>query len=391
METNEGKCIVHFLPARSGDCLVVELDNKNCILIDCGYPETYRYELKPLLKKLATKGCKISLMIITHIDDDHISGAVSFIEDNGDAKNPNIIQVDEIWHNGVFNLIMNSDLLLKHKTDEVTEDILSKCSHIRCLLKEQFPGEIGTISAKRSKTFESACAKYHYSINAVFDNRCVMQGKKIYFDGCEIKVLSPGTTEIEKFQKKLDIELKRIFGVDYLWSKTEEFEELFELLSLYMGTDDPGVISRKQISARTGDICEWLDTSSLAKMNEINCASIVVTIQYKEHKLLFMGDSESELWTEQLNPYYDLIKVSHHGTTKPNLAWMKCIKADKLLISTDGRKYRHPEDDFLARAMMGEFEELYFNYKIQRKKDILSLQERYHFRAAFEKRDIRLL
>lgn len=388
MEAIKAKCIVHFLPAKSGDCLVLELDNKDCILIDCGYKATYKDELKPLLQKLAEKGCKISLMIITHIDEDHISGAISFIEENGDTERPEIIQIDEIWHNGIINTVMQSEIFLKHETEEVSEDILNKCKNKRGLLKEQFQGESGIISASQSRIFECVCARYHYRINGGFDNRCVIKGKKCYFDDCEIKILSPGITEIDNLRKMLNKELIRVFGKDYLWNRSEEFQELLDLIALYRGKDEPGAFTMKQISKKTGDIQEWLGTSSLSKLNEINCASIVVDIRYKDLKLLFMGDSESELWKEQLESYYDLIKVSHHGTTKPNLAWMECTIAKKLLISTNGGKHGHPEDEFLAKAMMGEFEELYFNYNIQRMPDILSVQEKYHFKAEFEKRNI---
>ena len=388
METGYAKCVVYFLPAKSGDCMLLELDNKNCILIDCGYTVTYNEELKPLLQKLAKKGCKISLMIITHIDEDHISGAISFIEDNGNAENPKVIQIDEIWHNGIFNTVMNSEIFRKHETEVVPEDLLNKCRSTRALLKKQLHGECGTISATQSKVFERICAKYHYRINSQFVNQCVVKGQKYFFDNCEINILSPGIKEIEQFHDVLNKELVKKFGSDYIWNRTEDFAELLELIALYKGNDEPGAFTMKQISAKTTDIHEWLETSTLSKMNEINCASIVTDIRYKGLKLLFMGDSESELWKEQLESYYDLIKVSHHGTTKPNLAWMSCTNAKKLLISTNGGKHRHPEDDFLARAIMGDFEELYFNYSISKKSEILLLQERYHFKAEFEKREI---
>lgn len=387
MKTNKQNCIVHFLPARAGDCFVLEFDNKNCILIDCGYSVTYREELKPLLQKLAKKGCRISLMIITHVDEDHILGAISFLEENGDAAHPTIIQVDEVWHNGIFNTIMNLELFRRRETEKVPEEIVTKCKTICGKLKKQMQGESATISAPQSRMFEKICAKYHYRVNSGFDKKCVVKNRSCRFGDCEIQILSPGMTELEKLQKKLDWELIRTFGKDYLWKRTEEFEELFGLIAFYRGMDEPGTFTMQQIAAGTGDIQEWIGTSNLTKMNEINCASIVVVIRYQGLKLLFMGDSESELWREQMEPQYDLIKVSHHGSTKPNLAWMKGTSAKKLLISTNGN-HRHPEDEFLARAMMGEFEELYFNYDIQRKPVILAMQEKYHFKAEFRKREI---
>lgn len=382
------KCCVHFLPAKSGDCLVLEFDNKNCILIDCGYPVTYEEELKPLLRSLAEKGCRISLMVITHIDEDHISGAVSFLEENGDAEKPRIIPVDEIWHNGIFNTVMKSELFSKHRSEEISEDLQNEYRTVRSMLKRQLHGGNGTVSALQSKMLENVCAKYHYRVNGGLDGGCIVKNRIYSFDGCEIRVLSPGTEELEKLQKALDRELVRAFGMDYRWNRPEEFAELLELFALCRGTDAPGTFTGKQIAVRRGDIQDWIGTSRLAKMNEINCASIVMEIRYEGLKLLFMGDSESELWAEQLEPFYDLIKVSHHGTTKPNLAWMERTDARRLLISTNGGKHRHPEDDFLARAMLGIFEELYFNYNIQRKSEILSMQETYHFKAEFEQREI---
>lgn len=388
MKTSQAKCCVHFLPAKSGDCLVLEFDNQNCILIDCGYTVTYKEELKPLLCSLAQKGCRISLMIITHIDEDHISGAVSFLEENGDAGAPRIIPVDEIWHNGIFNTVMTSELFLKRRSEEISEDLQNKYRTVRSLLKSQLHGGNGAVSALQSKMLEKICAKYHYRVNGGSDGGCIVKNRIYSFDGCEIRVLSPGTEELEKLQKVLDRELVRAFGMDYLWNRPEEFAELLELFALCRGTDAPGKFTGKQIAAGRGDIQKWIGTSSLAKMNEINCASIVVEIRYGELKLLFMGDSESELWKEQLEPYYDLIKVSHHGTTKPNLAWMEHTDAKRLLISTNGGKNRHPEDEFLARAMRERFEELYFNYNIQRKSEILAMQEIYHFKAEFGQREI---
>lgn len=84
----------------AGDCILIELEHPDCILIDCGYKTTYNTELRPLLLRLNAEGYRISLMIISHIDRDHIEGAVHFLRENGDAEIPAIIPVDEIWING---------------------------------------------------------------------------------------------------------------------------------------------------------------------------------------------------------------------------------------------------------------------------------------------------
>ena len=67
----------------AGDCILIELEHPDCILIDCGYKTTYNTELRPLLLRLNAEGYRISLMIISHIDRDHIEGAVHFLRENG--------------------------------------------------------------------------------------------------------------------------------------------------------------------------------------------------------------------------------------------------------------------------------------------------------------------
>ena len=330
-------------------------------------------------------------MVITHIDADHISGAISFLEDKGDANSPRVIQVDEIWHNGIYNTIMDSEIISRRESDQITESILKKCKEISGSLKMQLQGESGSISAMQSKTFESICAKYHYVINKQSNNHLIIKGQRCCFDNCEISVLSPGLTEINEFQKWLNKELVLNFGKDYIWNRTEDFVELFNLITFYHGQDEIGQPISEHISSGISDVTDWLNTSSLPEMNAVNKASIVIGISYKGLKLLFMGDSDSDLWEDQLEIQYDLIKVSHHGTTKPNIAWLnKKIKAKKLLVSTSGGKHGHPENEFLARAITGDFEKLYFNYNIARKNDILSMKKKYNFIAEFEKIDIDL-
>lgn len=38
-------CNIHFLPAKAGDCFVLEFSNRECIIIDCGFKSTYKKEL----------------------------------------------------------------------------------------------------------------------------------------------------------------------------------------------------------------------------------------------------------------------------------------------------------------------------------------------------------
>ena len=124
-------------------------------------------------------------------------------------------------------------------------------------------------------------------------------------------------------------------------------------------------------------------------MNLVNQASIVIEVIYKGNKYLFTGDSEGSDWIKQASPYYNLLKFSHHGTSKPNMALLDNIKADKVLISSDGLHNR-PEKDFLARCLQNHYEEMYFNYRIPEADTLLSVQKKYGCKCFFEVNELDL-
>ena len=101
---------------------------------------------------------------------------------------------------------------------------------------------------------------------------------------------------------------------------------------------------------------------------------------------LFTGDGESADWVEFLAPIYDLIKISHHGSTKPNIKLLEKCKAKHLLVSTNGGAYdRYPENELLARMIFSGTERLHFNYDIGQKQQLMALQDGYGFSVNFGK------
>lgn len=390
-----GKCIVHFLPAKAGDCILIELDYPSCILIDSGFRDTYEQHLKPLLLQLSSKGYHISLLIVTHIDRDHIEGAISFLAENGPASNPKIIPVDNIWINGFFNTLFrrpefnsrrSSLLTAKQHTNQKTifRDL---CMRIR---------DDGLISARQSKAFEELCARGGYRVNQPFVDgvvKCTATNRQdaltagIVIGGCKITVLGPREEQLAQLAKKLNREMIVWFGADYKIQENGEFAKFFEeVMKFYEEPFYP-----EQISATGTNLKNWLNTSTFSPMNDVNRASIVVEIEYQDRNMLFMADGESEDWEDLLAPTYQLIKLSHHGTSKPNLALFNKSQGECMLISTNGRTNgQHPEDDLLARAILCGTRDLYFNYDISRKQHLIEMQNQYKFTAHFGEKTIML-
>lgn len=389
-----GNCTIHFLPAMAGDCFVLEFVNKECIIIDCGFKSTYTEYLRPLLIELRDKGCWVTLLLITHIDQDHIEGAISLLEENGQANNPNIIPIYNVWFNGFFNTLLKRSEFsqriraLSEEQKQIKENTLND-------LLMQVQGESQEISAKHSMSFEELCLKNGYCLNSQFLDGTVRRieincaqvlTESIPIGACNLVVLSPTEKELDKLADTLNLEMIRNFGVDYAISEDSHFMKLFEL---FMELETERSKREEFISAADENLENWLGTSSMVPMNAINRASIVVEIQYKDLKMLFTGDSDSTLWYEYLEEKYQVIKLSHHGTAYPNKALLNYSKADVLLISTNGgRGKKHPEKETLAQAILAGNKMLYCNYDIPQQDILEKLQEKYGYHIVYDQRKI---
>ncbi|MCV3032960.1 MBL fold metallo-hydrolase, partial [Escherichia coli] len=66
---------IKMYPAQNGDAFLLSTNRTN-ILIDGGYPSTFNSYIHKDLKELAARNACLNLVIITHIDADHIGGII---------------------------------------------------------------------------------------------------------------------------------------------------------------------------------------------------------------------------------------------------------------------------------------------------------------------------
>lgn len=389
-------CTIHFLQALAGDCFVLEFKNKECIIIDCGFKTTYRSKLKPLLQKLARKGCRVTLLVITHADRDHIEGAIEFIKENGKASCPSIITVENVWYNGIYNtLCYNPELKERMSECSISQD--KKINHYLSEKLSQLPDTAGDISASNCIDFEQLCINNGYKINSNFPDGIVKRNfsscdekskASVQIGKCRITVLSPSQNEIVKLSKALHYDLLSIFGRDYAISQDSRFVKLCEII---LETTVEKINQEEFVSASIESIDSWVGTSRPTEMNDYNKASIVIEIQYEDLKMLFTGDSESELWYKYLEKEYDVVKISHHGTTKPNVKMIGTTKGRFAYISTNGYKNNlHPEKDTIARLILAGYKTICFNYNNPYRDILIKNQGKYEYEVLFEQTDVEL-
>ena len=87
---------IEMLPARNGDCLWIEFGDKKSshrMLIDCGVQAAYS-SLRDRIDQLPEADRRFDLFVLSHIDSDHIGGAIPFLK----SCNPEMLK--EVWFNG---------------------------------------------------------------------------------------------------------------------------------------------------------------------------------------------------------------------------------------------------------------------------------------------------
>ena len=298
---------IYILKAKHGDCFVVDFNNGKCILIDGGFPCTYKNHLKPLLQRLNSEGKTIEFLICTHFDEDHISGLISFLEDYGSVGSEKIIKVENIICN-----FYNSSL---------TQTISNQ-------------NEIQEISFQQQMDFEDYCNSIGFAISKTD----IVSGKTFHGKDYFIKIISPSKEDLERCKTKSAEN-------EIVVPKKEKISEI-----LYE------------------DVSQWEGASVASPLNYSNKASLSFELYFGDKVFLFCGDANMKNYTGLMQKKYDLIKLSHHGTYHGNECFIgnNPVTSERYLISTNSAKFNHPELKLLSGILtQNRTKEIIFNYDLR--------------------------
>lgn len=355
--------VVEMLPAQEGDCFLIAVDNKYHILVDGGTPYTYRHYLKSRLIKLAEDKKVIDLLIVTHVDNDHIGGIISFIKENGNASNPQIIPVKEVWHNSYRHLQFDKNGKLEFREKEILKSIVAKGAmeeHIK-----NNDESVKDISGYQGTTLAGLLYSNGYNWNTISNNLPIRKGVFQEIDkNIHIKVIAPQDNELEelgKVWKKQLMQKKHSF----LFSDELLFDDAYEYYMRFLR--EPFIEAREISYMKEEENIEKLAYKEYpSDISVVNNSSICFEIDYKGTLLLFLGDkSVGSLDMNLIKEKYALLKVPHHGSNNNySIEFAKKVHADVYLLSTNGRKYQHPDKEMVAKIIYfnKEKKKIFFNY-----------------------------
>ena len=345
---------VEIFPAINGDCFLITSEECN-ILIDGGYSQTASDHLIPRLKDLKLLGKHIDLLVVTHIDSDHISGVITLLEQNGENS---IIEIKQIWHNSLKHISTldkgNQNLTAGEK--RLFADIPNPVN------KKDGAEQPRNISYKQGSTLAAIIARDGYDWNASFQYNAVSldHAKKIELkNNVFIYLLSPSNQKLKELNERWRLKLFQLGIARDRILKDEPFDDAFEALLRNEKLARPYGYP-KNISAGGFNIANLLKSEWYEDDSPTNGSSIAFVLSLEGKYLLFLADAHPGLLLRSIEDAkselgavsFDLIKIAHHGAFPNNsVDLLKALNGVNYVFSTDGSKHHHPNKETIAHLV----------------------------------------
>jgi beta-lactamase superfamily II metal-dependent hydrolase len=321
---------IDMLPAGHGDSLWIEYgdDDRNThrVLIDCGTQQTAS-ELLRRVEALPARERFFELFLMSHIDSDHIGGALPFFK----AVRDDGLRFGDVWFNGWRHLS-------------------------------------GHLGARQGEMFSTAIQDFELPWNVLLHGEAVVIDAKddtplpvwVLPGGMRLTLLSPTPAQLRKLAPAWTRELKR-YGltpggrVDYsrfLKGKPSTSTDVDALAAAQFASDHAAP----------------------------NGSSIAVLAEYGGASALLAADAHAPVLVQSIRKLLaerggadrlkiDAFKVSHHASqNNVSTELMSLLDCPRFLISTNGSHFYHPDREAVARLIKhGRPEtgkpELIFNYR----------------------------
>lgn len=323
---------IEMLPAHHGDCLWVTYgpaDEPRRILIDGGTAATFP-TLQRRIEQLPKGKRHFELLIVSHIDDDHIGGVLKLLQsDLG-------VTWGEVWFNGWKHLIPTAPAPKGRKFlgPQQGEDLSELLASQGLPWNTRFGGD--TLVVSETGPLPSV----------------ELEG------GMRLTLLSPTRETLERLDRKWTNDLL-VKGVIPGEAEAEARRKRF----LGGGLD-----------LKTLDLERFEPDTAVA-----NGSSIAVLAEYDGRSCLLTGDAFAPVLAASLQrlPAFDAttrklkvdaFKLPHHassGNVSPAL--LRLLSCKRYLVSTNGDKFGHPDPEALGRVVTlgGTSPELFFNYRVK--------------------------
>jgi len=300
---------LRVIQAKFGDCLIVEYgssDNPKYMLIDGGPGGVYKSYLRDELLSIKESGGQLELMVLSHIDGDHIVGLIQFTEElkeqQADEVEP-VIEVKQLWMNSFSQSI--------GKNNKITQGLNTLNSKVQHVLSTMPETERAFLSIPQGNTLHRNALLLNIPVNSTANYgtiSCDTLPQPVQMENLKITIIGPNEANLNQLE--------------------EEWKAWI-------------VENENKIMMSDPEILAYIDRSVP------NLSSIMFLMEAEGKSVLFTGDGRGDfilegleyrkLLDEEGRIHVNIFKVPHHGSIRnASETFFLKVTADKYVISGDG-------------------------------------------------------
>lgn len=382
--------------AKDGDCLLLTSADGHHILVDGGRAGSFEAQTRPVLQELADNGTPLDLVVVSHIDADHITGIISLLEDVAawevhdfqvnEGNNPNFPEpkrprppeIHGLWHNSWRAQLGDLAGPISALAQQVSEAIeLAPRSDAESTgaarialtsfadLAESIAGGIDLMSLVDNQT--------PVPRNKGFKNKLVRLRKPVQrksFGSLKLTILGPSEEHLEKLREEWREYVERLLGSGRQPRPRGDGQGSADGQGL--GIDDlllagppTSVGEAETLINSIATAAEIIEKSNSANVTPPNRASITLLAEEAGKTCLLTGDAAEDEILDGLKaagrlngePFHcDLLKVQHHGSEN-NLSktFADQVHADHYVFCGDGA-HGNPNPRVIATIIASRLE-----------------------------------
>ena len=310
------------LEAKHGDALLLHFGTTakpRLVVIDGGPPGVYKKTLKPRLEQLRAKRAgggrlEIRMLMVSHIDDDHIFGVLQMmkeLDELRESERPQPYDVLTLWHNSFDDILGNeTEVLTANLKGAATAAATGAAMPADIPISR--PGALILASVKQGRELRAHARALSLEVNEGFGRLIGVpegaKGKTIKLaSGLSFTVLGPNQQRVEDLRVEWEKEIKKL-GVARQAAFVDD--SVFNLASII-------------VIAKAG-------TRSMLLTGDARGDDIMSAL--KQAKLLKGGRS-----------HFDVLKMPHHGSDRNvETDFFRAVTADHYVVSGNG-EHGNPE------------------------------------------------
>lgn len=303
---------LHVIQAAFGDCLLIEHgspEDPRLILIDGGPSGIYRRHLRGVLRDHAGNNRALDLVILSHVDADHITGLVDFfaeLRDQAAAGEPPLIPTAALWHNS-FSRALDPERTIAPRFAAVVASATALAAQ-----GVMSHSEVALLGIEQGNSLRVMARQLAIPINEGFPDDLITPEtwpEAFDFNGITLQVVGPTQANLDALREEWEA-----------WLRANE------------------------------DIITDPDPMMLANADDSipNLSSICILAGVDDQTLLLTGDARGDFIIEGListglleeggTLHVNVLKLPHHGSDRNlDIGFFRTVTADRYVVSADGR------------------------------------------------------